>query len=211
MTPTGNYAHPQSLFGMGNMASALPSYPSGPIQYDQQSIQQQQFVPVCPNPASMYGMPQFRSFPAPAPNPSMMFHAPYPQMYMPYVQQQQQHPDATMSVTNNPNSGSTQNPMGAYGHGYFHPNVYATQAHHSRLANVLRPSSQLHNHTNPNRREANDGRAKEDKNRITIVDGSAQMKSFVTQGASAGKRTPRCKLSAVMGGKKRRREKGKKN
>lgn len=210
MIPTGNYAHPQSVFGMGNMASALPSYPSGPIQYEQQSIQQQQFVPLCPNPASMYGVPQFQSFPAPAPNPSMMFHAPYPQMYMPYVQQQQQHPDATISVANNPNSGSPQNPMGAYGHGYFHPNVYATQAHHSRLANVLRPSSQLYNQTNPNTRKANDGRAKEDKKRITIVDGSAQMKSFVTQGPSAGKRTPYCKLSAAMGEEIEEEEKGKK-
>ncbi|KAL3437991.1 hypothetical protein BDV09DRAFT_140640 [Aspergillus tetrazonus] len=211
MTPTGNYAHPQSVFGMGNMVSALPSYPSGPIQYEQQSIQQQQFVPLCPNPASMYGMPQFQSFPTPAPNPSMMFHAPYPQMYTPYVQQQQQHPDATISVANNPNSGSPQNPMGAYGHGYFHPNVYATQAHHSRLANVAHPSSQLYNQTDPNTRKANDGRAKEDKRRITIVDGSAQMKSFVTQGPSAGKRTPCCKLSAAMGEEKEEEEeKGKK-
>ncbi|KAL4737085.1 YT521-B-like domain-containing protein [Aspergillus similis] len=201
LTPTGNYAHPQSVFGMGNMASALSSYPSGLIQYDQQSIQQQ-FVPVCPNPATMYGMPQFQSFPAPAPNPSMMFHAPYPQMYMPYVQQQQQHPDTTTSVVNNPNSGSPQNPMGAYGHGYFHPNVYATQVHHSRYANALRPSSQLHNQSDPNTRKANDRRAKEDKKRITIVDGSGQTRSFVTQGPSAGKRTPRCKLSAVVGEEK---------
>ncbi|KAL4746030.1 hypothetical protein BDW72DRAFT_198099 [Aspergillus terricola var. indicus] len=194
MTPTGNYAHPQSIFGMGNMASALPRYLSGPVQYDQQSIQQQQqqFVSVCPNPGPMYGMPQFQSFPAPAPNPSMMFHAPYPQMYMPYVQQQQQHLDATISVVNNPNSGSPQNLMGVYGHGYFHPDMYEAQVHDSRLANVLRPSSNLHNQSEPNTRKANDGCAKEDKKRITIVDGSVQMKSFVTQGPLAA--APRSNL-----------------
>ncbi|KAL5001417.1 YT521-B-like domain-containing protein [Aspergillus recurvatus] len=185
MTPTGNYAHPQSVFGMGSMASALPSYPSGPIQYDQQSIQQQQFVPVGPNPPPMYGMSQFQSFPASATNPGMMFNASYPHMYMPYVQQQQQHPDATVSVVNNPIHVPIQNAMDTYGHGYFHLNVYATQEHRSRPANVLRPSPQLHSQSYPSARKANEGREKEDKKRITIVDGSTKMRSSVTQGPSA--------------------------
>ncbi|KAL5047953.1 hypothetical protein BDW71DRAFT_213769 [Aspergillus fruticulosus] len=198
MTLTGNYGHPQSVFGMGNMASALSSYPSGPIQYDHQSIQQQQFMPVGPNPVPIYGMPQFQSFPSHATNPGMVFNAPYSQMYMPYIQQQQQHPDATVSVVNNPNPGSLQNLMDAYGHGYFHQTVYATQEHRSRPSNVLRPSPQLHSQSYPSTRNADAGREKEDKKRITIVDGSTKMSSSVTQGPSAGGKLTAVVISAAL-------------
>ncbi|KAL6233889.1 hypothetical protein BDW75DRAFT_231597 [Aspergillus navahoensis] len=184
MVPTGNYAHPQTVFGMRNMASTLPSYPSGPVQYDQQSIPQQQFEPVGPNTAPIYGMPLFQSFPGPAINPGMIFNTPYSQMYMPYVQQQQQHPNATVSVVHDPNPGSLQNPMDAYGHGYFLPNAYATEEHHSRPANVLQPSPQLHGHSYPSSRKANEDRVPQDKKRITIVDGSTKMRSSVTQDPS---------------------------
>ncbi|KAL4971575.1 YT521-B-like domain-containing protein [Aspergillus desertorum] len=185
MTPTGNYTHPQPLVGMWNIASPPPSYSSGPIQYDQQSIQQQHFVPAGLNSGPMYGMPQFHSFPAPASNLGLMINSPYAQMYMPYVQQQQQHPDATVSLVNSPNPVSLQNPMDAYGRGHFHPEVYATQTYQSKPATVLRPSPQLHSQSYTSTQKSNEDREKEDKSRITIVDGSTKRRSPVAQGPSA--------------------------
>ncbi|RDW93238.1 putative YT521-B-like splicing factor [Aspergillus mulundensis] len=193
MNPIGNYAHPESVLGMSNMASALPSYPSGPIPFDQHSMQQQQFVTVGPNPALMYGMPQFQSFPAPATNPNMIFNAPYAQMYMSYVQQQQhQHPGTHISnaagfspvAPSTPSHGSLQNSLDVYAHGYFHPSVYAAQGHHSRPASMSGASLQPHNQSYSSMRRANEAREKEDKKRITIVDGSMNMRSSAAQGSS---------------------------
>ncbi|KAL4911625.1 hypothetical protein BDW74DRAFT_11041 [Aspergillus multicolor] len=191
LTPVGNYAHPQSVLGMQQQPQQF--VPVGPIPYEQQSMQQQQFVPVGPNPALMYGMPQFQSFPTPAPNPNMMFNAPYPPMYMSYVQQQQQqqHPGTHVSNTagfslvasNTPSPGPLQNSMDVYGNGYFHPSVYAAQGHHSRPASMSGAFPQRHSQSYSSMRKANEGREKEDKKRITIVDGSTNMRSSAAQGS----------------------------
>ncbi|KAL4811557.1 YT521-B-like domain-containing protein [Aspergillus unguis] len=195
MTPVGNYGHPGSMSGMGNTATALPGYPSGPIQFDQQGMQQQpqpqQFVQVAPSSGLMYGMPQFQSFPAPATNPNMMYNAPYPQMYMPYVQQQQRHPGAHISgfspITPTPPSpGSVQSPMDAYAQSYFHQNMYAAPGHHSRPTNTSFSSPQPLGQNQQKARKSNEDGGKEDKKRLTIVDGSTHMKSSSAQGSSAG-------------------------
>lgn len=201
ITPVGNYGHPPAVMSMGNMASALPSYTSGQIQFDQRSMQQQQqqqqqFVPVAPNPGLVYGMPQPQSFPTPTTNPNMMFGAPYPQMYMPYVQQQQRHPGTHLSDASGfspippptPRPGSAQGSMDAYGQGYFNPNVYKpTQDHYPRPATTSTASPQPQSQSYMSTPKPNEDREKEDQRRITIVDGSTHMRSSAAQGSSAGK------------------------
>ncbi|KAL4933606.1 putative YT521-B-like splicing factor [Aspergillus undulatus] len=187
ITPTGSYGHPPSVLGMGNMAAALPSYPAGPMQLDQQNMQQQQFVPVALSPGLVYGMPQFQTFPAPTANPNMMYSHPYPQVYMPYVQQQQhtgaRHPDTagfSPIAPTTPSPGTIQNPMGVYGQSYFHPNMYAAQGHLSGLT-----SPQAHNRPHSSIPRTNEGRQRDDKRPITIVDGSTHMRPSAAQGSSA--------------------------
>ncbi|KAL4781159.1 YT521-B-like domain-containing protein [Aspergillus varians] len=197
MTPVGSYGHPPSVLGMGNMASTPSNYPSGPIQFDQQSMQQQQqFVPVAPNPGLMYGMTQLQSYPAHTTNPNMIFNASYPQVYMPYVQQQQQqqqHAGTHLSDVSGfslippltPSPGSVQGAMDGYGQSYFHPNVYAaTRGHYPRPANISSPSPQPPNQSYSSTPKANEGREKEDQKRVTIVDGSTHMRPSAAQGSS---------------------------
>lgn len=188
MTP-GNYGHPPSVLGMGNMASALPDYPSGPVQFDEQGMQQQQFVPVAASPGLVYGMPQFQSFPAPATNPNLVYNAPYPQVYVPYVQQQQGHPGARLSDASAfspipptaPSPGSVQRPADAYGQSYFHP--YAPRGHHARPLNLSPAASQAPGQSHSSTRKTNEDGPIGDNKRITIVDGSKQASA---QGPSAG-------------------------
>lgn len=196
ITPVGNYGHPPAVMSMGNMASALPSYPSSQIQFDQRSMQQQQFVPVAPNPGLVYGMPQPQSFPTPTTNPTMMFGAPYPQMYMPYVQQQQRHPGTHPSDASGfspippptPRPGSAQGSMDAYGPSYYNSNVYTpTQWHHQRPETMSAASPQPQNQSDMSTPKTNEDREKEDQRRITIVDGSTHMRSSTAQGSSASK------------------------
>jgi hypothetical protein len=195
MTPVGNYGHPPSVLGMGNMASTLPSYPPGTTGFNQQSMQQQQFVPVAHNSGPVYGMPQFHSFPSPATDQNLIYHTPYPHMYMPYVQQQQHpgnyHPEGIEFSPIPPNtagSGSVQNQMNAYGQSYYHSNAYpTTQGHRSRPSNILSASLQPRGQSHLSTPKANEDRAKEGQKRITIVDGSTRMRSSAAQGSSAGK------------------------
>lgn len=182
---------------MGSMASTLPSYPSGQIQFDQRSMQQQQqFVPVASSPGLVYGMPQPQSFPTPATNPNMMFGAPYPHMYMSYVPQQQRHPGVHHSDVSGfspippPTSrpGSAPGSMDGYGQCYFSPHVYTpTQGHHPRSAAMSTASPQPQNQSYTSTPKTNEDREKEDQRRITIVDGSTHMRSSVAQGSSASK------------------------
>ncbi|KAL4946898.1 hypothetical protein BDV06DRAFT_2592 [Aspergillus oleicola] len=183
MAPVGSYGHPPSLM-MGNMASALPNYPSVPMQYDQQSMQQQQFVPVTPSPGLVYGMPQYQAYPAPTNNPNMMYNTPYPQMYMPYVQQRPQHPGAGLPdvsgfspIAPTPSSGSVQTPMDAYGQSYFHPALYATQGHHSGPTSLSSTSPQTQSQPSSSPPKTNESPGKDNTRRnLTIVDGSAHMR-----------------------------------
>ncbi|KAL4866401.1 hypothetical protein BDV12DRAFT_199229 [Aspergillus spectabilis] len=193
MTPVGNYGHPPSMLGVGNMASPLPSYPPGPIGFNQQSMQQQQFVPVAHSSGLIYGMPQFHSFPSPTTNQNMIFNTPYLHMYIPYVQQQQHpgnyHPEGTEFspiASNTAGSGSVQNQMDAYGQSYYHPNAYpTTQGHRSRPSNISSAPPQLRGQPHPSIPKTNEDRAKEGQKRITIVDGSTPMRSSTAQGSSA--------------------------
>ncbi|KAL4880005.1 YT521-B-like domain-containing protein [Aspergillus karnatakaensis] len=196
MTPVGNYGHSPSALGMGNMASALPGYPPGPTSFNQQNMQQQQqqqYVPVGHNPGLVYEMPQFQSYPSPATNPNMIYNAPYPHMYMPYVQQQHHagnyHPVGTSYSSITPSAtggGLIQNQMDVYGQNYYNPNLYSTtQGRHAMLSSISSTSPQPRGQSHSRTPKANDDREREGQKRITIVDGSTHMRSSAVQGSSA--------------------------
>ncbi|KAL2783904.1 YT521-B-like domain-containing protein [Aspergillus keveii] len=212
MTPAGNYGPSPSVLSMGNMASTLSNYPSDPTRFDQQAMQQQQFVPVPANPGFVYGVPSYQSFPTAPTNPNMLYNAPYPHMYMPYMQQQPQEqqqqqqqqasqlPDGSGFSPTQPASTSSQ--MDAYGQGYFHPNMYpVAQGHHSRPSIIShQPRSQSHSST-PKGHEDRDW---ENPKRLTIVDGSTHMRSGTTQGSSADSASRPSKSSTTSKGPPRK-------
>ncbi|KAL4919391.1 YT521-B-like domain-containing protein [Aspergillus aurantiobrunneus] len=218
MTPVGNYGHPSTVLGMGNMTSALPSYPPGSIQFDQQSIQQQQFIPVGPNPGLIYGMPQFQSFSTTTTNPSMVFDAPYHQVYMPYVQQQHQqtHPGTHISdvsgilplMPSTPRPDPAQNLMDVYGQSYLHPNVYAAaHGNYPRPSNVSSVSPQPHNSSYSSPPRAHGVRELGDR-KITIVDGSTHTRSSTAQGLSADSTSRPSKSNAPKGPPRKPKQSG---
>ncbi|KAL2834515.1 YT521-B-like domain-containing protein [Aspergillus cavernicola] len=209
MTPAGSYGHLPPMLGMGNMAS--PSYPSGPTQFDQQTMQQQPFVPISPTAGLMYGIPQFPSFPVPHTTSNMIYNAPYHQVYMPYVHQQQQHQGTGLSEASGfqhlaPNAssasgGSVPNQMDAYGQSYFH-NTYATiQRQQSRAPDFSSASPQPRRNSHSRTPKAHEDREKETRKRITIVDGSTPMKPSATPSADS---TPHLSKSSTPKGPSRK-------
>ncbi|KAL2821024.1 YT521-B-like domain-containing protein [Aspergillus granulosus] len=201
MTPVGNYGPSPSVLSMGNMASALPNYPS-----DQQAMQPHQFVPVPTNPAYMYGMPQFQSFPTAATDPNMLYPTPYTQIYMPYMQQQQGSHLPDGSGFSSIQSSSTPNQADAYGQGYFHPSMYLmAQGHHTRppvtqTTNSHQPPGQSHLGTP----KGHEDRERENSTWLTIVDGSTHMRSGPAQSASADSATSRPSKSTTPKGPPRK-------
>ncbi|KAL5335249.1 YT521-B-like domain-containing protein [Aspergillus crustosus] len=214
MTPVGNYGHPPSVLGMGNMASALPNYSIG---HNQQSMQQQQLVPVTHNSGLVYGMSQYQSFQSPATNQNLLFSTPYPHMYMPYVQQQHSqsggyHPEGAGFSPIAPNMAGNsplRNQMDAYGQSYYHPNLYqAMQGPHAMHSNIPSTSPQPRHQSHSSTPQASESRAKGGQKRITIVDGSTHMRSSVTQGYSTESSSRPSKSNTPKGPPKKPKQSG---
>ncbi|KAL3477841.1 YT521-B-like domain-containing protein [Aspergillus californicus] len=217
MAPVGNYGHLPPMLGMGSMGSTMPGYPFGPAHFDQQTMQQQAFVPVHPTPGLIYGMPQFQSFSASPTNQNMIFGTPYQQMYIPYVQQQQQQhqgrrlSDASGFQSLSPNAPgalgvSISNQTDAYGQGYFFPNMYTTtRQYQSGTPDVLSNSPQPRGQSHSSSLKTNEGCANEQQRRITIVDGS---KSSAALGSSADSASRPSKSTAPKGPPRKPKQSG---